>query len=52
MAEGSNINMQVGEVLTMEQCLYAVMIRSANEVRSPGGGTRRGKSGSVCTDDE
>lgn len=32
MAEGSNINMQVGEVLTMEQCLYAVMIRSANEV--------------------
>ncbi|MCH1982173.1 D-alanyl-D-alanine carboxypeptidase [Ruminococcus sp. OA3] len=32
MAEGSNINMQVGEIMTMEQCLYAVMIRSANEV--------------------
>ena len=30
--EGTNINMQVGEVLTMEQCLYAVMIKSANEV--------------------
>lgn len=32
IAEGSNINMQVGEVLTMEQCLHAIMIRSANEV--------------------
>ena len=32
MYEGTNINMQVGEVLTMEQCLYAVMIKSANEV--------------------
>ena len=32
IAEGSNINMQVGEVLTMEQCLNAIMIRSANEV--------------------
>ncbi|MGI6010605.1 MAG: D-alanyl-D-alanine carboxypeptidase family protein [Ruminococcus sp.] len=30
--EGTNINMQVGEVLTMEQCLYAIMIKSANEV--------------------
>lgn len=30
--EGTNLQMQVGEVLTMEQCLYAVMIQSANEV--------------------
>ena len=28
----SNIGMQVGEVLTMEQCLYAMMLKSANEV--------------------
>lgn len=32
MLEGTNIAMQVGEVLTMEQCLYVVMIQSANEV--------------------
>lgn len=32
IAEGTNIGMQPGEVLTMEQCLYAVMIHSANEV--------------------
>jgi len=28
----SNINMQVTEVLTMEQCLHAIMLKSANEV--------------------
>lgn len=32
IAEGTNIQMQVGETLTMEQCLAAVLIRSANEV--------------------
>lgn len=31
-AGSGNIGMQVGEVLTMEQCLMAVMIRSANDV--------------------
>jgi D-alanyl-D-alanine carboxypeptidase (penicillin-binding protein 5/6) len=31
-AGSSNIGMQVGEVLTMEQCLYAMMLKSANEV--------------------
>ncbi len=30
--ESANIGMQVGEVLTMEQCLYAMMLASANEV--------------------
>lgn len=30
--EGTNLEMYEGEVLTMEQCLYAVMIKSANEV--------------------
>lgn len=30
--EGTNINSQVGETLTMEQCLYVIMIESANEV--------------------
>jgi len=30
--EGTNLQMQEGEVLTMEQCLYAIMIKSANEV--------------------
>lgn len=28
----SNIDTQVGETLTMEQCLYAIMLASANEV--------------------
>ncbi len=28
----SNIGMQLGEQLTMEQCLYAIMLKSANEV--------------------
>lgn len=28
----SNIGMQVGEVLTVEQCLYALLLESANEV--------------------
>jgi len=32
MWEGTNLQMQEGEVLTMEQCLYAVMLQSANEV--------------------
>src|SRR5699024_1353810 len=27
----SNIGMQLGEQLTMEQCLYAIMLKSANE---------------------
>lgn len=31
-AGSMNIGMQVGEVLTMEQCLMAVMIQSANDV--------------------
>ena len=30
--DSGNINMQVGEVLSMESCLYAMSIRSANEV--------------------
>lgn len=30
----SNIGMQLGEQLTMEQCLYAIMLKSANEVAS------------------
>ncbi|MCI9357946.1 MAG: D-alanyl-D-alanine carboxypeptidase [Lachnospiraceae bacterium] len=30
--ESANIGMQVGEILTMEQCLYAMMLASANEV--------------------
>ncbi|MCI8815125.1 MAG: D-alanyl-D-alanine carboxypeptidase [Lachnospiraceae bacterium] len=33
-ADSANIGMQVGEVLTMEQCLYAMMLSSANEVSS------------------
>lgn len=33
-AEGTNIGMQAGEVLTMEQCLYVMMIQSANDVAS------------------
>lgn len=32
VAGSGNIGMQVGEVLTMEQCLMAVMVRSANDV--------------------
>ncbi|MFV0528294.1 MAG: D-alanyl-D-alanine carboxypeptidase family protein [Lachnospiraceae bacterium] len=32
MALGTNVGMQVGEQLTMEQCLYLIMIQSANEV--------------------
>lgn len=32
MLEGTHIDSRVGEILTMEQCLYAVMIVSANEV--------------------
>lgn len=32
MWEGSNISMIAGETLTMEQCVNAIMIRSANEV--------------------
>lgn len=31
-AGSGNIGMQVGEVLTMKQCLYALMIQSANDV--------------------
>lgn len=31
-AGSSNIGMQVGETLTMEQCLYTMMLKSANEV--------------------
>lgn len=31
-ADSANIGMQVGEVLTMEQCLYAMLLASANEV--------------------
>ena len=30
--DSGNIGMQVGEVLSMESCLYALVIRSANEV--------------------
>lgn len=32
MADSANIGMQAGEVLTMEQCLYAMLLASANEV--------------------
>lgn len=32
IAEGTNIGMQPGEVMTMEQCLYVLLIKSANEV--------------------
>lgn len=32
VAGSGNIGMQVGEVLTMEQCLYVMMIQSANDV--------------------
>ena len=31
-SDSGNIGMQVGEVLTMRQCLLALMIRSANDV--------------------
>lgn len=31
-SDSTNIGMQVGEVLTMEQCLMALMIKSANDV--------------------
>lgn len=31
-SNNSNIGMQVGEVLTVEQCLYALLLESANEV--------------------
>ena len=31
-ADSSNIGTQVGEVLTMEDCLYALIIQSANDV--------------------
>ncbi len=33
-ADSANIGMQAGEVLTMEQCLYAMLLASANEVSS------------------
>ena len=32
--DSANIGMQMGEVLTMEQCLYAMLLASANEVSS------------------
>lgn len=32
--DSANIGMQVGETLTMEQCLYAMLLASANEVSS------------------
>jgi len=32
MEQGTNIGMQVGEVLTMEQCLQILLMKSANEV--------------------
>lgn len=32
--DSSNIGMQLGETLTMEQCLYAMLLASANEVSS------------------
>ena len=32
MYEGTNVGMQEGEILTMDQCLKIMMIRSANEV--------------------
>ena len=32
MYEGTNLGMQEGEILTMDQCLKIMMIRSANEV--------------------
>ncbi|MCD7868733.1 MAG: D-alanyl-D-alanine carboxypeptidase [Clostridiales bacterium] len=31
-ADSSNIGMQVGEVMSMEDCLYALVLKSANEV--------------------
>ncbi len=31
ISEGSNINAKTGETLTMEQCLYAIILGSANE---------------------
>lgn len=32
--DSANIGMQIGETLTMEQCLYAMLLASANEVSS------------------
>ena len=30
--DGSNMGMDVGEAITLEQCLYGIMVGSANEV--------------------
>ena len=48
--ESANIGMQVGEILTMEQCLYDAGLCQRSFY--PGGGACGGQCGTVCGDDE
>ena len=44
-ADSSNIGTQVGEVLTMEDCLHALIIQSANDVGTDRRAYRRDRAG-------
>ena len=49
---GASISSQVDEVFTVEQCLYAIMVASANDIAFADCRACGGSVDKFCTDDE